>query len=73
MEALTDEQLNQYRLDGTKVRVVRDALEINDVIGIVVAWDDATVMIRRPNKRIVKLDRNYSITPFTIERINPFE
>jgi len=73
MEALTDEQLNQYRLEGTKVRVVRDALEINDVIGIVVAWDDTTVMIRRPNKRIVKLDRNYSITPFTIERINPFE
>ena len=73
MKALTDEQLNQYRLDGTKVRVVRDALEINDVIGIVVAWDDSTVMIRRPNKRIVKLDRNYSITPFTMERIDPFE
>jgi len=73
MEALTDEQLNHYRLDGTKVRVVRDALEINDVIGIVVAWDDTTVMIRRPNKRIVKLDRSYAIMPFTIERINPFE
>ncbi len=73
MEVLTDEQLNQYRLDGTKVRVVRDALEINDVIGIVVAWDDSTVMIRRPNKRIVKLDRSYSITPFTMERNNPFE
>ncbi|OPA81165.1 hypothetical protein BVG16_02185 [Paenibacillus selenitireducens] len=73
MEVLTEEQLNQYRIDGTKVRVVRDALEINDVIGIVVAWDVSHVMIRRPNKRIVKLSREYSIRPFTVERENPFE
>lgn len=73
MEILTDEQLNQYRIDGTKVRVVRDALEMNDVIGIVVAWDASDVMIRRPNKRIVKVSRSYSILPFTVERVNPFE
>lgn len=67
---ITDEQLDAYRLAGTKIRVVRDALEINDVIGIVVAWDEQQVMIRRMNRRIVKLDRGYIFQPFEEERAN---
>lgn len=69
---ITDEQLDAYRIAGTKVRVVRDALEINDVIGIVVAWDEQQVMIRRMNRRIVKLDRGYIFQPFGEERANHF-
>jgi len=42
---------------------VRDALEMNDVIGYVVAWDDAHVLIRRPNRRVVKLARSYTFVP----------
>ncbi|UVI27953.1 hypothetical protein [Paenibacillus spongiae] len=57
---ITDEQLNTYRLEGTKLRVVRDALEMNDVIGIVVAWDKDSVVIRKHNRRVVKLSRLYS-------------
>jgi len=67
---ITDEQLDAYRLAGTKIRVVRDALEINDVIGVVVAWDEQQVMIRRMNRRIVKLDRGYIFQPFEEERAN---
>jgi hypothetical protein len=60
---VTDDQLDRWRLDGTRVRVVRDALEMNDVIGYVVAWDDAHVLIRRPNRRVVKLARSYTFVP----------
>jgi hypothetical protein len=56
-----EEQLDRYRLEGTKVRVIRDALEQNDVVGFVVAWDDANILIRRPNRRVVKLDRKYLV------------
>ena len=58
---MNDEQLNQYREEGTKIRIVRDALEQNDVVGIVVAWDDEYVLIRRPNRRVIKVKRGYSI------------
>jgi len=58
---ISEEQLDAYRVEGTKVRVVRDAMEMNDVVGIVVAWDDDTIMIRRPNRRIVKVGRAYRI------------
>ncbi|MCM3038499.1 hypothetical protein M3201_02120 [Paenibacillus motobuensis] len=58
---ITDEQLNEYRLSGQKVRVVRDALPENDVRGIIVAWDETHVLVRRPNRNMVKLDRNYLI------------
>ncbi|ANS73863.1 hypothetical protein AWM70_04155 [Paenibacillus yonginensis] len=61
---ISDEQLNAYRLSGERIRVVRDALESNDVNGIVVAWDATHVMIRKRNRKIVKLDRNYSYRPF---------
>jgi hypothetical protein len=60
---MTDDQLDQYRIEGTKVRVVRDALEQNDVVGIVVAWDDEHLLIRRPNRRVVKVKRGYQLQP----------
>ncbi|MFD0674256.1 hypothetical protein [Cohnella sp. GCM10027633] len=60
---MNDEQLDQYRVDATKVRIVRDALELNDVVGIVVAWDDEYVLIRRPNRRVIKVKRHYPMQP----------
>ncbi|MCR8631154.1 hypothetical protein [Paenibacillus radicis (ex Xue et al. 2023)] len=65
---ITEDLLDQYRVDGTLIRVVRDADAKNDVKGIVVAWDDETVMIRKQNRRIVKLDRNHHYQPFAEER-----
>ncbi|AIQ57785.1 hypothetical protein [Paenibacillus borealis] len=65
---ISDEQLDAYRISGEKIRVVRDGLESNDVRGIVLAWDESLVMIRRPNKRVVKLDRNYLYQPFSEPR-----
>ena len=61
---ISDDQLNEYRISGEKIRVVRDGLESNDVRGIVLAWDDTHVMVRRPNRRVVKLDRNYIFQPY---------
>ena len=58
---MEEEKLDRYRVEGAKVRIVRDAMEMNDVVGIVVAWDDDTVMIRRPNRRIVKVSRAHRI------------
>lgn len=68
---ISDEQLDAYRVSGEKIRVVRDALESNDVKGIVLAWDESQVMVRRPNKRVVKLDRNYVYQPFSEPRQDP--
>ena len=68
---ISDEQLDAYRISGEKIRVVRDGLESNDVKGIVLAWDESQVMIRRPNKRVVKLDRNYLYQPFSEPRPDP--
>lgn len=65
---INEEQLDRYRVEGTLLRVVRDADPKNDVKGIVVAWDDTTVMIRKQNRRIVKLDRGYRYLPFTEPR-----
>jgi len=66
---MDEQQLDYYRVEGTKVRVIRDALEQNDVVGIVVAWDDDSILIRRPNKRLVKLDRKYRIVPADEPRV----
>lgn len=66
---ITDEELNAFRLSGEKVRVVRDGLPENDVRGIVVAWDDTHVLIRRPNRNVVKLDRRYSYRPANEPRV----
>ncbi len=57
---ITDEMLDEYRVKGTKVRVIRDINEINDVLGIVLAWDDQTVLIRKMNRKVLKLNRNYT-------------
>ncbi|MNJ75668.1 hypothetical protein D3C77_727980 [compost metagenome] len=67
---ISDEQLNTFRVSGEKVRVVRDAIPENDIRGIVVAWDDTHVLIRRPNRNVVKLDRNYIIQPSREPRIS---
>jgi hypothetical protein len=68
---ISDEQLNEYRISGEKVRVVRDGISSNDIRGIVLAWDESHVMIRRPNRNVVKLDRNYLIQPTSEPRRDP--
>lgn len=60
---ITDEQLDAYRIEGVKVRVVRDAEPANDVRGIIVAWDDESILVRRPNRKVVKLSRHYLVQP----------
>lgn len=65
---LTDEQLNEYRLNGTKVRVIRDNSEANDVKGIIVAWNEEEMIIRKQNRRVVKLSRKYPVVPADAER-----
>ncbi len=68
---IDDQTLNEYRQAGIKVRVVRDILEMNDVKGIVVAWDEENVMIRKQNRRIVKVKRSYLFQPFDEPRRLP--
>lgn len=68
---ITDEQLDEYRLNGTKIRVVRDSEPENDVRGFVVAWDDETVMVRKSNRKIVKLARTYKYQPTAHDRNEP--
>ncbi|THF83361.1 hypothetical protein [Cohnella fermenti] len=60
---MTDEELDKLRVDGTLIRVIRDALEMNDIIGFVVAWDDESLLIRRRNRRVVKMSRACRIVP----------
>ncbi|MGG6311450.1 hypothetical protein [Paenibacillus macerans] len=68
---ISDEELNEFRLTGEKVRVVRDGIEANDVRGIVVAWDDTHVLIRKPSRNVVKLNRNYIYQPSREPRVSP--
>ncbi|MFS0869890.1 hypothetical protein [Paenibacillus xylanilyticus] len=70
---ISDAELDALRLSGEKVRVVRDGLESNDVTGIVVAWDGEQVLIRRQNRRVVKLDRSYHYQLFSEPRQSPVE
>jgi hypothetical protein len=65
---ISEEQLDDYRVNGTLLRVVRDISPENDVKGIVVAWNDQEVMIRKANRKIVKLDRGYLFQPFADPR-----
>jgi RNase P/RNase MRP subunit p29 len=65
---ITDEQLDRYRVEGTKLRVIRDADPANDVKGIVLAWDANTVLIRKQNRKVLQLDRGYTYQPFEQER-----
>jgi hypothetical protein len=68
---ITEEQLDAFRQSGETVRIVRDELESNDVSGIVVAWDDSSVMIRKPSRKVVKLSRTYLYQPATEQRRSP--
>ncbi|MDF2718203.1 MAG: hypothetical protein K0R28_5128 [Paenibacillus sp.] len=68
---ITDEQLDAYRIEGIKVRIVRDADPANDVRGIVVAWDDDSIIVRRPNRKVVKLSRDYLVQPASEKRPDP--
>ncbi|SUA97549.1 Uncharacterised protein [Paenibacillus thiaminolyticus] len=65
---MDETMLDRFRQEGTKVRVVRDMIEANDVTGTVVAWSGDEVMIRKRNRRIVKLSRSYLIQPFSDPR-----
>ncbi len=65
---ISDDQLNEYRIAGTKMRVIRDANPANDIAGIVGAWDEQQIMIRKQNRKIVKLSRGYTILEFAAER-----
>lgn len=60
---IDDQTLDRYRLEGIKLRVVRDANRKNDVRGHLVAWNDDYVMIRKSNRNVVKLSRDYFIQP----------
>lgn len=70
---MSEEELDGYRQSGEKVRVVRDGIRENDVRGIVIAWDDEHVLIRRPNRNVAKLSRSYIIQPSKDPRIDPLE
>ena len=61
---ISDEQLDEFRIQGTKLRVIRDLNEKNDVIGRVVAWDAENVLIRKQNRKVLKLPRSYVYQPF---------
>ncbi|WP_178075121.1 hypothetical protein [Paenibacillus albus] len=65
---ISEEQLDQYRVEGISLRVVRDGMEVNDVMGIVVAWDADSVVIRKRNRKVVKLSRGYVYEPVTAPR-----
>lgn len=65
---ITDEELDRYRLENVVLRVERDADPANDVRGIVVAWDGETVLLRKLNKRLLKLPREYRYVPASTAR-----
>jgi hypothetical protein len=68
---ITEEQLDAFRQSGEPVRIVRDGLAANDVYGIVVAWDDSSLVLRKVNKRVVKLSREYTLERAADERSVP--
>lgn len=70
---ISDEELDAFRVNGEKVRVVRDSIASNDIRGIVVAWDANQVLVRRPNRNVVKLDRNYIYQSAKEPRLDPLE
>ena len=65
---LSDEELNAYRVNGTKVRVIRDNVASNDVRGVIVAWNEDELIIRKQNRNVVKLPRQYTIIPADADR-----
>jgi RNase P/RNase MRP subunit p29 len=71
-QMLSDDQLNEYRLEGTKVRVIRDNNEANDVKGIVVAWNEQSIMIRKQNRKVIEVPRHYLCQPMAEERLSVY-
>jgi hypothetical protein len=55
---MSDEQLDRLRVDGTFVRVRRDDDPSFSVRGIVVAWDEQSVLIRKQNRKVLKVPRD---------------
>lgn len=68
---ITEEQLDAFRQSGEAVRIVRDGLAANDVYGIIVAWDDSSLVLRKVNKRVVKLSRDYTLERAADDRSVP--
>lgn len=64
---VTADMLQQFRLTGARVRVRRDADPANDVMGIVVAWDEEMVLLRKANRKLVKLSREYGYEAERVE------
>jgi hypothetical protein len=60
---VSEDELNQYRVDGITVRVERDSEPANNVRGIVVAWDEDMVLLRKANRKLLKLSREYRYVP----------
>jgi len=65
---ISEEELERFRQEGVLLRVIRDIDPANDIKGIVVAWDDREVLIRKRNRRLVKLSRGYIYQPFSDAR-----
>lgn len=65
---ISEEELDRFRQEGTRVRVERDSEPANDVRGIVVAWDGETVLLRKMNRKLLKLPRTYRYVPDTEPR-----
>lgn len=65
---ISEDELDLYRVESTLLRVIRDVSPTNDVRGIVVAWDDEHVLIRKKNRRVVKLSRGYVYQRYEDER-----
>lgn len=60
---ITDEQLDKFRIEGTLIRVIRDQNEENDIRGFIIAWDDELIALRKRNRKIMRLSRNYTYQP----------
>ena len=68
---VSDEQLDKYRIENIRVRVVRDANVRNDVKGYVVAWNEEFVLLRKGNRKVIKVSRHYPMQPLSEDRIEP--
>ncbi|WP_025680381.1 hypothetical protein [Paenibacillus massiliensis] len=70
---ISEEELDALRVAGSKVRVIRDGVKANDVVGIVLAWDDQDILIRRPNRNVARVPRTYTVQLFSEPRPEMFE
>ncbi|WP_028592179.1 hypothetical protein [Paenibacillus massiliensis] len=65
---ISEEELDALRVAGSKVRVIRDGVKANDVVGTVLAWDDQDILIRRPNRNVARVPRTYTVQLFSEPR-----